>query len=60
MKKVAGMFLLKKLQKTNQKQFRIGKVIKKINYMSRGKVMIICLIAGQIKKDIVTENELIL
>ena len=60
MKKVAGMFLLKKLQKTNQKQFRIGKIIRKINYMSRGKVMIIRLIAGQIKKDIVTKNELLL
>ena len=46
MKKFIGRFYEKKLQKTNQKEFRIKKVIKEkvINYMS------VHLIAGLIKK----------
>ena len=49
--KITGSFYEKELQKTNQKEFRIEKVIKKktINYMSNGKA-IIHLIAGLIKK----------
>ena len=49
---IIGTFYEKELQKTNQQEFRIEKVIKKkvINYMSNGKVMIIRLIAGLIKK----------
>ena len=45
-------FYEKELQKTNQQEFRIEKVIKKkvINYMSNGKVIIVHLIAGLIKK----------
>ena len=45
-------FYEKELQKTNQKEFRIEKVIKEkvVNYMLHGKVMIIYLIAGLIKK----------
>ena len=46
-----GIFYEKELQKTNQKEFRIQKVIKKvINFMSNGKVVIIHLMAGLIKK----------
>ena len=47
-----GTFYEKELQKTNQHEFRVEKVIKKkvINYMSNGKVMIVDLIAGLIKK----------
>ena len=50
--KITGTFYEKELQKTNQQEFRIEKVIKRnvINYMSNGKVMIIHLIAGLIKK----------
>ena len=49
---IIGTFYEKELQKTNQKEFRIEKVIKKKgnNYMSNGKDMIIHLIAGLIKK----------
>ena len=49
---IIGSFYEKELQKTNQKEFRIEKVLKKkvINYMLNGKVMIIHLIAGLIKK----------
>ena len=38
---LTGMFYKKELQKTNQKEFRIEKVIKKklINYMPNGKVI---------------------
>ena len=48
---ITGSFYEKELQKTNQKEFRIEKVLKKkvINYMSKGKV-IIHLIVGLIKK----------
>ena len=52
---IIGTFYEKELQKTNQKEFRIGKVIKRKcdKFMSNGKDMIIHLIAGLIKKDIV-------
>ena len=45
---IIGTFYEKELQKINQKEFRIEKVIKKkvINYMSNRKVIIIHLIAG--------------
>ena len=48
---IIGTFDEKELQKTNQEESRIEKVIKKkeISYMSNGKVMIIHLIAGLIK-----------
>ena len=42
---VVGTFYKNELQNTNQKEFRIEKVIKKvINYMLNGKIMIICVI----------------
>ena len=46
--KIVGMFSEKELQKANQKEFRVEKVIKRkvINYMLNGKDAIICLIAG--------------
>ena len=44
---IIGICYEKELQKTNQKEFRVEKVI---NYMSNGKVKIIRLIAGLIKK----------
>ena len=46
------MFCEKELQNSNQKQFRIEKVIKKkvISYMSNGKDIMIHLIVGLIKK----------
>ena len=49
---INGTFYEKELQKTNQKEFRIEKVIQKkeINYMSNGKVIIVYLILGLIKK----------
>ena len=49
---ITGTFYEKKLQKTNQKEFRIKKKLKEkvINYMSNGKVMVIHLIVGLIKK----------
>ena len=49
---IVGTFYEKELQKTNQHEFRVEKVIKKkvINYMSNGKVMIVDLIDGLIKK----------
>ena len=49
---ILGTFLEKELQKTNQEEFRIEKVIKKkvINYMPNAKVMIVHLIAGLTKK----------
>ena len=50
--KIIGTFYEKELQKTNEQEFRIEKVIKRKgdNYMSNGKVMIVYLIAGLIKK----------
>ena len=52
---IIGTFYGKELQKTNQKEFRIQKVLKKkvINYMSNGKFMIYHLIARLIKKDLI-------
>ena len=52
---IIGTFYEKELQKIYQQEFRIEKVIKKkvINYMLNGKDMIIHLIAGLIKKDLV-------
>ena len=49
---VIETFYGKELQKTNQQELRIKKVIKEklINYMSNGKIMITHLIAGLIKK----------
>ena len=44
------MFYEKELQKTNQKEFRVEKVIKVIVYMTNGKVTIILLKVGLIKK----------
>ena len=43
-----GTFYEKELQKTNQKEFRIEKVIKKkvVNYMLNGNDAIFCLIAA--------------
>ena len=51
---IVGSFYEKELQKTNKKEFRIEKVIKKkvINYMSNGKNMITLLTVGLIKKMI--------
>ena len=51
-KKLLEHFMKKKLKKTNQKEFRIEKVIRKgeKSYMSNGKDMIIHLIARLIKK----------
>ena len=49
--KLLEHFNEKELQNTNQQEFRIEKVIKKvISYMTNGKVMVIHLIAGLIKK----------
>ena len=49
---IIGTFDKKEQQKSSQNKFRIAKVIKKkvIDHMSNGKVMIIYLIAGLIKK----------
>ena len=50
-KEIIGTLHENELQKTNQEEFRIEKVIKKaINYMSNGKDVIVHLIAGSIKK----------
>ena len=49
---IIGTVYEKGLLKTNQREFRIEKVIKKkkvINYMSNGKVLIVHLIAGLIR-----------
>ena len=58
---ITGSFYEKELQKTNQKEFRIEKILKKrvINCMSNGKDMITVLIVGLIKK-ILHKNESIL
>ena len=50
-KEIIRTFYEKKLQKTNQEEFRIEKVIKKrVMYMLNGKDMIIHLIIGLIKR----------
>ena len=58
---IIGTFYEKELQKTNQKEFRIEKVIKKkeISYISNGKAMIIHSIAGSTKM-MLYKNESIL
>ena len=53
---VVGSIYEKKLQKTNQKEFRIEKVIKKKGnklYVKWKKDITILLIAGLIKKDLI-------
>ena len=52
--KVIGTFYEKELKKTNQKEFRIEKILKKrvISCMLNGKCMIILLIVGLIKKTL--------
>ena len=49
---IIGTFYENELEKTDQKEFRIEKVIKKkaINYIVNGKAMMIRLIVGLIKK----------
>ena len=47
---IVGTFYKKELQKTNQKEFRIEKVIKRKGDKGYGKSMMIHLIAGLIKK----------
>ena len=51
---IVGTFYEKKLQKTNQKKFRVEKVIKKkvVSYMLNGKTTIALLIVGLIKKTV--------
>ena len=50
-KKFTGSFYEKELQKISQKEFRIEKVLKrKGDKFVRGKVMIILLIVGLVKK----------
>ena len=47
-KEIVPTFYENKLQKTNQKEFRVEKAMEKkvINYMSTKKIMIIRLMAG--------------
>ena len=49
---IIGTFYEKELQRTNQEEFRIEKLIKKkeTSYMSNGKDMIIHSVVGSIKK----------
>ena len=49
---ITGTFYEKELQKTNQKEFRIEKVLKRKGDMLNGKHMIIVLIVGLIKKTL--------
>ena len=51
-KEVVGTFYKKELQKTNQKKFRVEKVIKRKgnNYIFNGKATIVLLAFGLIKK----------
>ena len=52
---IVGSFYEKELQKTNQKEFRIEKVIKRKGNklsMSNGKDVIVFLIVGLIKKTL--------
>ena len=58
--KIVGTFYEKELQKTNPKEFRIEKVIKrKGNKLSNGKDMIIHLIVG-LRKKTLCKNESLL
>ena len=50
---IVGTFYEKELQKTDQKKFRVEKLIKRKRDMSNGKAMIILFIVGLIKNDIV-------
>ena len=49
---IVGTFYEKELQKTNQTEFRVDKVIKKkvIKYMPNGKTILIHLMVGSIRK----------
>ena len=49
---IVGTFYEKELRKTNQKELRTGKVIKKkvINYMLNGKASIVSFTGGLIKE----------
>ena len=49
-KEIVEMFYENELRKTNQTDFRTDKVIKKKADKSSGNVMMICLIAGLIKR----------
>ena len=53
-KESVAIFYKKELQKTNQTEFRVEKVVKRkvINYMPNGKVMTIRLIFALIKRTI--------
>ena len=53
-KKFLECFTKKNCKKTNQNEFRVEKVVKRkaINYMLDGKVMIILLTDGLIKKTV--------
>ena len=57
-KKLLEPFLKKKWQKTNQKEFKLEKIMKKeeINYMSNGKDMIIHLIVELMKRMLQNES----
>ena len=52
-KEIVGTFQEKEFQKTNQREFRTEKVMKKnvMSSMLNGQDTIICVIAGQIKKS---------
>ena len=49
---IVGTFYEKEFQKTNQKEFRVEKVIKRkgVNYMLNEKALIILLTVGLLKK----------
>ena len=47
---IVETFYEKELQKTNQKEFRVEKVIKRKGYMLNGKATIVILIVGLVKK----------
>ena len=56
---ITGTFYEKEMQKTNQKEFRIQKVLKRRSEMEKAsneKGIITVLIVGLIKKDLVTSN----
>ena len=56
-KKLLELFTKKNCKTTNQKGFRIEKIVKRrdINYMLNGKDTIVYLIAGSIKKHSISE-----
>ena len=49
---IVGMFYEKHLQKTNQKELKVEKVIKRINQMLNGKASIVLLTVGSIKMKV--------